>query len=251
MSIENELLWKIASVNIQAGLSTNNYREYITKSWNHVSPLTAQKYQNLSNICENIKTYDFVGIQEIDPGSIRSGFQNQALWMAERGLFDYWSCQKNRATGFSTTANALYSHHQLSKIEHWVLPSRRSATSQRGALKAMVKNKITQENVCCVVAHLSLNRQDRLAQASFLAERIQDEKHLVLMGDFNELPSSSSLMPLQQVLDGHTTIPTFPRWSPQKAIDIIWWKGVQEKSSQAHAWGSTDHCGVELHFTVK
>lgn len=247
---EQKNIWNIASVNIQAGLSTHSYRDYITKSWNHVTPLTAKKYRSLSAICDQIKKFDFVGVQEVDPGSVRSGFQNQAMWLAERGVFDYWTCQKNRRTGFSTTANALYSHHHMGEVEHWVLPSRKSTNGARGAVKALITNPHTQEKVCCVVAHLSLNAQDRLAQSSYLAERLQDEKHLIVVGDFNDVPHNYSLSPLQKTMDGHTNIPTFPRWNPQKAIDLIWWKGVTPLSSSAHAWGATDHCGVELAFSL-
>lgn len=250
VALQEKNVWSIASVNIQAGLSTHSYRDYITKSWNHVTPLTAKKYQSLSAICNEIKRFDFVGIQEVDPGSVRSGFQNQALWLAERGVFDYWACQKNRRTGFSTTANALYSHHHMSNVEHWVLPSRKSSNASRGALKAIITHPHTQEKVCCVVAHLSLNAQDQRAQSSFLAERLQDEKHLIVVGDFNQVPSHSSLAPLRNVMDGHTTSPTFPRWNPQKAIDLIWWKGASPVSSKVHAWGATDHCGIELNFSL-
>ena len=250
VALQEKNVWSIASVNIQAGLSTHSYRDYITKSWNHVTPLTAKKYQSLSAICNEIKRFDFVGIQEVDPGSVRSGFQNQALWLAERGVFDYWACQKNRRTGFSTTANALYSHHHMSNVEHWVLPSRKSSNASRGALKAIITHPHTQEKVCCVVAHLSLNAQHQRAQSSFLAERLQDEKHLIVVGDFNQVPSHSSLAPLRNVMDGHTTSPTFPRWNPQKAIDLIWWKGASPVSSKVHAWGATDHCGIELNFSL-
>lgn len=241
--------WRIATVNIQAGLSTHRYRDYITGSWNHITPLTAKKYQSLSEICENIKPFDVVGVQEVDPGSIRSGFQNQALWMAERAVFDYWTCQKNRSTGFSTTANALYSRHELVEVEHWVLPSRTSAPAPRGAVKATVVGK-NGEKWSCVVAHLSLNAQDRLAQSSFLAERLTDHQHVLLMGDFNDAPASSSLAPLRALMDGHTTSPTFPRWAPQRAIDLVWWRNAQVTQSQAHAWGGTDHCGLAVEFSL-
>ena len=40
--------------------------------------------------------YDIVGLNESDPGSLRSGFTNQTHYLAERAGFGFWSHQPNR-----------------------------------------------------------------------------------------------------------------------------------------------------------
>ena len=85
---------RLLSCNIQAGSSTRAYREYITRSWSHVLP--NGKRANLDSLAELFSPYDLVGLQESDPGSMRSGFSNQSDYLAERGRFPFVSHQANR-----------------------------------------------------------------------------------------------------------------------------------------------------------
>ena len=64
---------KLLSFNIQVGIDTNAYRQYFTKGWKHVLPHESRA-KNLSRIADLVSAYDVVGLQEIDGGSIRSGF---------------------------------------------------------------------------------------------------------------------------------------------------------------------------------
>ena len=248
-SSQSPKTWKVATLNVQAGLSTHKYRDYITQSWHHISPTSAHKHKNLMDICGAVQHLDVFGVQEIDPGSWRSGFKNQAMFLAEHGRFNHWSYQANRNTGLSTTANGIFSKNPLKMIEHWTLPSRKSSVAPRGAMRADVEDD-NGHTWCCAVAHFSLNAQDRLAQASFLAERLTEEKNILLLGDFNDVPSSPSLKPLDKIFDQHTDLLTYPRWSPRKAIDLAWWRGLDVSASAVQCWGGTDHCGVELTFQI-
>ena len=242
-------IWRVATLNVQAGLTTHRYRDYLTQSWHHVSPTATHKHKNLMDICQSVQHLDVFGVQEIDPGSWRSGFRNQALILAQNGGFDHWSCQSNRSTGVSITANGLFSKTPLDQVEHWTLPTRKSAPAPRGAVHAKFLDEHG-HHWTGVVAHFSLNAQDRLSQASFLAERLAGEKNLLIMGDFNDLPTSKSLAPLAKIVDGYTDLPTYPRWSPQRAIDVVWWKDLDIREHTAQCWGGTDHCGVEIAFQV-
>src|SRR3546814_10817045 len=78
------------------------------------------------------------------------------------------------------------------------------------------------EGLAIAIAHLSLGRQSRLAQLSFIAELLSEHPHAVLMGDFN----CASDRPEMDVLYKHTrlqppacAVHTFPSWKPQRAID--------------------------------
>src|SRR5688572_27482354 len=85
---------RLLSANIQAGSSTRAYRDYVTRSWSHVLP--NGKRLTLDSLATLAQPYDLVGLQESDPGSLRSGFTNQADYLAERAHFPYWSHQPNR-----------------------------------------------------------------------------------------------------------------------------------------------------------
>ena len=89
---------RILSYNIQTGISSSKYHHYLTHSWKHVLPC-AERIGNLDNIARLLSEYDVVGLQEVDAGSLRSGFINQTKYIAERGHFPYWHDQTNRNLG--------------------------------------------------------------------------------------------------------------------------------------------------------
>src|SRR5690606_16177366 len=89
---------KLLSANIQAGSSTRGYHDYVARSWSHVLP-AGNKRGALDKIARLAGEHDIVGLQESDPGSLRSGFTNQTHYLAQRGGFDYWSHQPNRSVG--------------------------------------------------------------------------------------------------------------------------------------------------------
>ena len=74
---------KFLSYNIQVGIRTTKYRHYVTKGWKHVLPHESRNH-TLTRIADVVSEYDFVALQEIDAGSIRSGFINQVEYLAER-----------------------------------------------------------------------------------------------------------------------------------------------------------------------
>ncbi|MEK7696756.1 MAG: EEP domain-containing protein, partial [Pseudomonadota bacterium] len=64
---------RLLSYNIQIGIATSRYRQYLTHSWKHVLPST-QRLGNLDRIARLIRSSDVVGLQEVDAGSLRSGY---------------------------------------------------------------------------------------------------------------------------------------------------------------------------------
>ena len=124
---------KLLSANIQAGSSTRGYHDYVARSWSHVLP-AGNKRGALDTIAALAGQHDIVGLQESDPGSLRSGFTNQTHYLAERGGFDYWSHQPNRSVGgFASSANALLSKLEPVEVIDHPLPGR---IAGRGVLLA-------------------------------------------------------------------------------------------------------------------
>ena len=76
----NQTLY-LLTYNIQAGSQTTSFRDYVTKSWKQILPHRLQMH-NLNAIGDLLEDYDFVGLQEVDGGSFRSGFVNQTRYLA-------------------------------------------------------------------------------------------------------------------------------------------------------------------------
>ncbi len=210
---------KLLSANIQAGSSTRRYSDYVTRSWSHAMPY-GNKRGSLDAIALMAGEHDIVGLQEADPGSLRSGFTNQTHYLAERGGFDYWSHQPNRKVGrLASSANGLLSRLEPVEVSDHALPGR---ISGRGVLLARFGEG--DAGLVVAVAHLSLGAVSRLAQLSFIAEILADHPHAVLMGDFNCVPDRPEMELLYQrthLRPPAFCVPTFPSWRPQRAIDHI------------------------------
>ena len=75
--------FSLLSYNIQMGVDTARYREYLTQGWKHVLPHRA-RIQNLNRIAALLSGYDMVSLQEVDAGSLRSGFVDITEYLAHR-----------------------------------------------------------------------------------------------------------------------------------------------------------------------
>jgi endonuclease/exonuclease/phosphatase family metal-dependent hydrolase len=210
---------RVLSCNILAGASVNRYSDYFTRSWGAVLP-GKYKLGNLDRLARSIANFDVVGLQEVDAGSMRSGFLNQTRYLAETSGLPYWSHQPNRPLAHvSCTANGLISRDAPNEVLDYPLPGR---VRGRGVLIASFGSGVGAFTVA--VAHLSLGTQSRRRQLDFIGEQLQGKPNVVLMGDFNCRPDSPEL----QSLFAHTSLmppndprPTFPSWHPQRAIDHI------------------------------
>ena len=240
---------RLLSANIQAGSSTRGYHDYVARSWSHVLP-AGNKRGALDAIAELAGRHDIVGLQEADPGSLRSGFTNQTHYLAERGGFAYWSHQPNRRMGgVASSANGLLSKLEPREVVNHALPGR---VRGRGVLLATFGNG--EDALAVAVAHLSLGAQSRRAQVDFIAELLGDHAHAVLMGDFNCPADSAEMSLLYQRTrlqpPGHV-VPTFPAWRPQRAIDhILVSADLGTGEMQAQAAAQSDHLALSLQLDV-
>jgi len=210
---------RLLSYNIQAGTTTGNYREYVTHSWRQVLP-NNQRIANLDAIADLVADYDIVALQEVDVGSLRSGFLNQAKYLATHASFPHWHHQGNRKVGMLAHAgNGLLSRIKPTIIEEHKLPG---AIRGRGAM--VVSFGTGDSALWLVVLHLALGRRARSQQFDYVADLVRDYPNVVVMGDLNTGPASREL---RQFCDRAglilpaPVIPTFPSWEPKRAIDHI------------------------------
>lgn len=219
MSPSHERVLKLLSFNIQAGTTTAKYRQYVTRSWRQVLP-NNQRVANLDSISDLVAGYDIVGLQEVDCGSLRSGFVNQAKYMATHAGFPWWTHQPNRKIGVIAHAgNGLLSRYDPDRVDEHRLPG---AIPGRGAL--VVKFGLGKRALWVVVLHLALGRRARFQQLRYVAHLVSAHPYVVVMGDLNTGPESHEVeefrtrsgLVLPQVRPN-----TFPSWRPQRAIDHI------------------------------
>jgi len=239
----------VLSANIQAGARTDRYMDYLARPWTHVLP-HPDKRGNLDALAGMAKGFDLVGLQETDPGSLRSGFVNQTHYLAERGRFPFWSHQPNRRMGgIATSANALLSRLEPQEVLDHPLPGR---IPGRGALLARYGQG--DDALVVVVAHLSLGVKSRLAQLSFIAELIEDAPQALLMGDFNCEPLSAEMQSLYRrtrLQPPEHSLPSFPSWRPRRAIDhILVSEGIRVQRRWLLEGAPADHLPVAAEIEV-
>lgn len=234
---------RLLSANIQAGSSTRAYREYVTRSWSHVLP--NGKRMNLDALATLAEPYDLVGLQESDPGSLRSGFTNQADYLAERGNFPYWSHQPNRRISrIAGSGNALLSRVEPRELLDYALPGR---IAGRGVLLARFGEGDGAWDLA--VTHLSLGAKSRQLQLGFLADLLSDSPRLVLMGDFNcdfDAPEMRALYRQTALVPPGERICTFPSWAPQRCLDHVLVGGLDVLDYGAVPAAGSDHLAVSL-----
>lgn len=210
---------RLLSYNIQTGIATSKYRHYLTHSWKHVLPYP-ERLENLDRMARLIHGFDIVGLQEVDAGSLRSGYINQTEYLALQAHFPFWYDQTNRNLGhLAQHSLGLLSRMRPSEIREEKLPGR---IPGRGALVA--RYGYGKDALAVIVLHLALGRRARLQQLEHLSDIMRDYRHIVLMGDFNCGTASEEMnwllarAPLREPVHG---LHTFPSWRPARNIDHI------------------------------
>jgi len=207
----------LLSYNIQAGVETQRYRQYLTQGWKQLLP-HRERLLNLNRIASMIHRFDIVGLQEVDSGSLRSGFVDQTEYLAHRSGFPFWHKQVNRSFGkLAQHSNGVLSRIRPSDVSEHRLPG----LPGRGAILCRFGGS---GGLLICIAHLALGKRARLRQMEFLSELMAGEDHLVVMGDFNCGCDSREVRLLMDSIglrEPSCDQSTFPSWRPMRRIDHI------------------------------
>ncbi len=210
---------RILSYNIQAAISTQAYRQYVTHIRRQLFN-TRSKNKTLKAIANFASDYDVACFQEVDLGGRRSGYKNQAESLLKLSKFGHISAQENRVVGnISKHGNAVLSKHRQSATQDLKLPGSRTG---RGA----ILTKIEAEKPFYILnVHLSLGEDDQKNQVQFLAESAPKGTPLIVAGDFNCRSTSLPVRALAEALDltvlTTPNLKTYPSWSPRRDLDHI------------------------------
>jgi endonuclease/exonuclease/phosphatase family metal-dependent hydrolase len=240
---------RLLSFNIQAGTSTARYHHYVTHSWRQVLP-HSQRVENLDAIAGLVAPYDMVGLQEVDSGSLRSGYVNQSRYLANQASMPFWCHQSNRKVGTVAYAgNGLLSRYEPDSVVEHRLPG---VIPGRGTLLARFGQGCYGLDVA--VVHLALGKRARIQQLRFLARELDSGRHLVVMGDFNTQVDSDPVRKFREVLALRAPtrgLATYPSWQPQRAIDhILVSQSLQVGAAEVLDVTYSDHCPVALEIEL-
>jgi endonuclease/exonuclease/phosphatase family metal-dependent hydrolase len=240
---------RLLSYNIQIGIKTRRYGQYLTHSWKHVLH-HPQRFDNLDRIAQLMSEYDLVGVQEADAGSARSGFVNITQYLAASAGFPFWDDQTNRRIGrFAQHSLGVLSRYKPSGITEHKLPGR---IPGRGAMAVRFGDGA--ESLVVLIVHLALSRRGRISQLDFIGDLVNDYRHVVLMGDMNccsqseemELLLTKTLM--TEPLHG---LNTFPSWRPKRNIDhILVTPTVEVERAEVLDYPLSDHLPVSMEVVL-
>lgn len=215
------------------------------RGWGHLLPNGKQR--NLDALAALARDFDIVGLQESDPGSLRSGFTNQTQALAERGGFPFWSHQPNRrVAGIAGSANGLLARQPPRQVLDYPLPGR---IAGRGVM--LVEFGEGEAAWTLAVTHLSLGVPSRRRQVDFLAELLASRKRVVLIGDFNcaaDAPELARLYRHTALVPPAASLATFPSWGPKRSLDHVLTAGFAVEDYRALPAAGSDHLAVAVNL---
>ena len=235
---------RLLSFNIQTATPTDSYSKYLTQSWRQLLP-NSQRIDNLDSISTLVADYDMVALQEVDSGSLRSGFINQSRYIATHAAHPYWFHQSNRKVGnMAYPGIGFTGRHSPEKVAEHRLPG---ALPGRGALVLEFGGV---EGLTIAVVHLALGPMARGMQLNYLAEQLSGRGALIVMGDLNARADSRHVREFRDKLE--LSAPTaelmsYPAWKPRRPLDhILVSRNIRTHEAQAVEVAYSDHLPVAV-----
>lgn len=155
---------------------------------------------DMDRIVELIKEQDpdVVGLNEIDMGSLKTGYIDIASYIAQKlNMYYYYGPTFSKHYG-----NVVLSKYPFEDVENINLPQVKSNTEPRGVIRAEIA--IGSKIWTVYITHLSTDHEDRLEQVDFIVDLITEEediKHTIWMGDLNFAPDSKEYSKLNATSD--------------------------------------------------
>ncbi len=203
----------------------------------------------MDHIAYGLGQFDIVALQEMDAGSLRTSFINQANYLAERADFPFWHHHTNRKIGnIARHSNGLLTKLKPSLITNYKLPG----LPGRGMLMTRFGGR--HESLTLFITHLALGKRARVRQITFLSKLINLYPHAVLMGDLNCDYASAEmelLLRSTQLRLPPKKLRTFPSWKPKKHLDhILVTPDISVEKVYIPHWHFSDHMPIAMNIVV-
>jgi endonuclease/exonuclease/phosphatase family metal-dependent hydrolase len=182
-------------------------------------------------------------LQEVDSGSLRSGFINQSRYIASHAALPYWFHQSNRKVGnMAYPGIGFIARLSPDGVAEHRLPG---ALPGRGAL---VLNFGGRAGLTVAVVHLALGPKARGQQLRYLAEHLADCGALIVMGDLNARADNRQVREFRAALDlaaPTAELNSYPAWKPRRPLDhILVSRNIHTHDAQALNVAYSDHLPV-------
>lgn len=241
--------FRLLSFNIQGGLATRGYRQYLTGAWRYLLP-TREREVNLHRMAAFMRDYDFVAIQEADAGSLRTQRRNLVQWLAQAAEFPHHGFAVTRAMGpLAQICLGFLSRAPVLDYRETPLPG---TIPGRGLLEVDVMAPGLGP-VTVAVTQMALGGGSRARQLAFLASRLSG-RQAVVIGDFNERHGGlqhnvelqrAGLRPLR-----HPPA-TYPSWRPRLSLDqVLVMPGLEIADARALPVRLSDHLPLEARLVL-
>ena len=216
----------LLSFNVGYFLGFNSQRDWFRRPNRILSAPKATETRNIRSMVELLAELqpDFIALQEVDTGSLRTNFRNQPNQIAQR--------LANRGVKYEYRADCKYSPDKLisrlpifrfmSNMICWREGSGRARYVEPGT-KELV-HLYSQANAPTVIAvHLPTMEETRRKQIQKVAAIANDHEPAVIIGDFNLFNGTSELAPLIDDLNFtlHAPNKTYPTAKPKYKFDIM------------------------------
>tara|TARA_B100000953_G_scaffold113308_3_gene93306 strand:- start:4985 stop:5812 length:828 start_codon:yes stop_codon:yes gene_type:complete len=235
--------------------------EVIVLSYNihHANPPSQSEVINLDTIATIIKNSkaDIVGLQEVDIYTERSGKKlHMAKVLAEKAGFEYWYFSKSINFQGGEYGTAILSKFPLSDTITTKLPNPKNAEPRTLSLANIHINPKLEIKIANT--HLDYtDASNNLAQVSAIRKILSSEdKPVIITGDFNVVPESSSMNQLLEIFSSSCTDVcdfTSSAQQPESTIDYILYKSntidVLEHKVLKETFAS-DHFPVKARFLI-
>lgn len=241
---------RLLSYNIQAGIGTRHFRDYVLNGWKHVLPFP-ERMHNLDQIAALAGQFDLIALQEADGGSLRSHFLNQIEYLSLKSGVPFWASRVNRNLGhWGQHALGLLARCEPLNVERYALAGR---IPGRGVLLADFNWHGQPLRV--QVSHLALSQRARSGQLDQIISRCNEFLGLnLVMADFNCTPGNRDLQRLCAEADLKLPLLppcTYPSWQPKRAIDhILVSRRVEIESVAALTYGVSDHTPLAMEIRL-
>ncbi len=204
------------------------YAAGIGKEFHFPFPYSGYLKKNIKNLLKitafiNSKKPDIVGLVEVDSGSFRSGYRNQAKFIAEKlGCYHVYQSKYpkksllNSIPLLNQQGNAFLTNQKIeTKTFHYF---------DKGIKRLIIELEL--ENCTIFLVHLSIKFRHRQHQLVDLFSIVKDAKKPVLLaGDFNLFWGNKELelfLAATGLVSANTeNMPSHPSRAPRRNLDFI------------------------------
>lgn len=232
--------------NIQLGIPAHSQQHYLSSLWKHVFP-SRQHLLHLGSIADILRRFDLVALQEVDGGSFRTQFVEQAHYLAHQADFPWhWQLPTRNLKPAMCHGNGLLACTKPRRAHGYPLPSKIPGRAVQVAQFGQGDQRFTLANV-----HLSLTRSARHQQLQYLS-RILPHTRCIIVGDFN--CSAKDVFEIQAFEKaGFQCVSqeglTWPSWKPKDGLDHIFvTSDIDVMKCEPLQVKGSDHLPIELVF---